>query len=130
MMKITKTELINLNKEFQQFRIGINRAQRQDRSYFITQVSRFGKKYKQAGLEKNFAETMFSFAQQMRKNGIHDLPGIIYSALIKMPCITPERKEVFAINAVEFAREQNDPIHILARLVDLKILYKEQKQKH
>lgn len=130
MTKITKAELYTLNNEFQRFRNGFNQARKHDKDYFIVQVKKFEKKYKKAGLEKNFAEILFSFAEQMRKNGIPDFPGMIYSTLIKMPFLTYERKEVFIINAIDFAREQNDPMHTLARIVDLKILYKQQEQSH
>ena len=130
MIKIPQADLRILNTNFQKFRTACIKRQNNDRNYFVSQLNRFEKKYKQAGLENNFAETLFSFAQQMRKYEIKDFPGIIYSIIVKMPFITLERKETFALSALEFAHEQGDSIHALARIVDLKILYKQSKQNH
>ena len=46
-----------------------------------------------------------------------------------MPFLDHNAKEHYVIKALEYAREQGDPIHEHARLVDLKILYKKTEQK-
>ncbi len=63
----------------------------------------------------------------MRKIGIEDFPGIIFSNLMKMPFLKPQVKEFYAQRALEYAQEQGDTIHVLARLVDLEKMYKKNK---
>ena len=130
MVKITKSELHNLNSDFRRFQTRIVESQKQDNTYFISQLNQFKKKYKRAGQENTFAENIFAFAEKMRDIGIDDLPGIIFSNLMKMPFLKPQVKEVYAIKALEYADENGDKIHILARLVDLEKLYKQNKDMH
>ena len=124
MIRISQAELDILNNDFFRFKTRITQSKKQDTTYFVSQMSQFEKKYKKAGLERSFAGNIFNFAEQMRKLGIEDFPGIIYSNLMKMPFLKPQVKEFYAIKALEFAQEQGDVIHELARLVDLEKLYK------
>ena len=64
MMKITNTELTALNKDFYIFQSQGSKSNRQNPSYFISQLNQFEKKYKKAGLEKSFAEKLFTFAEK------------------------------------------------------------------
>ncbi len=130
MIKITNAELHNLNNDFRKFQTRIAESKRQDNTYFISQLNKYQKVYKKAGLEKNFAENIFNFAENMRKIGIDDLPGIIFSTLMKMPFLKPEVKEHYALKGLEYAQEKGDVIHQLARLVDLEKMYKQNKNTH
>ena len=130
MIKITNAELNSLNNDFYRFQTRIIQSRKQDNSYFVSQISHFGKQYKKAGLEKSFASSIFEFAEKMRKCGIDDLPGIIFSHLMKLPFLKPQVKELYATKGLEYAEEQGDVIHILARLVDLEKLYKQNKDTH
>ncbi len=47
---------------------------------------------------------------------------MVFSKLAKLPT-TDEMKEQFLRGGLRVARKQRDPIHILARIVDLKKLY-------
>ena len=129
-IKISNVELNLLNTDFRRFKTRIVQSKKQDNTYFITQLHQFEKRYKRAGLERNFAGSIFEFAQSMRKAGIGDLPGIIFSNLMKMPFLKPQVKEFYAQKALEYAYEQGDTIHTLARLVDLEKLYKQNKDTH
>ena len=130
MIRITNAELHNLNNDFRRFQTRIVESRKQDNTYFISQLSQFQKRYKKAGLERSFAGNIFDFAENMRKIGIEDFPGIIFSNLMKMPFLKPQVKEFYAIKALEYAEEQGDTIHILARLVDLEKMYKQNKDTH
>ena len=130
MIRITPSELHNLNNDFRRFQTRIVESKRQDNTYFVSQMNQFQKKYRKAGLEKNFAGNIFDFAEKMRKIGIEDLPGIIFSSLMKMPFLKPELRELYALKGLEYAEEQGDVIHILARLVDLEKMYKQNKETH
>lgn len=130
MIKITNAELHTLNTDFYKFQTRITQSRKQDSTYFVSQISQFQKRYKKAGLEKSFANNIFEFAQKMRKLGIEDFPGIIFSNLMKMPFLKPNIKEFYALKGLEFAQEQGDLIHTLARLVDLEKLYKQSKETH
>ena len=130
MIRITNAELHNLNNDFRRFQTRIVESKKQDNTYFVSQLSQFQKKYKQAGLEKSFAGSIFDFAEKMQKVGIEDLPGIIFSNLMKMPFLKPQMKEFYAQKALEYAQEKGDIIHTLARLVDLEKIYKQNKDTH
>ena len=130
MIRITNAELHNLNNDFRKFQTRIAESKRQDNTYFISQLNKYQKVYKKAGLEKNFADNIFNFAQRMRKIGIDDLPGIIFSTLMKMPFLNLEVRELYALKGLEYAQEKGDVIHQLARLVDLEKLYKQNKNTH
>ena len=130
MIRITQTEISTLNKNFRQFQTRIVESRKQDNTYFVAKLNHFQKKYRQAGLEKNFAGNIFSFAERMRKIGIEDLPGIIFSNLMKMSFLKPEIKELYALKGLEYAQEQGDAIHVFARLVDLEKLYKQTGDTH
>lgn len=124
MIKISNSELNILNDNFGKFQQQIKKQTKgQNFSFFISQIAQFEKQYKKAGLERSFAQNLFVFAQQMRKLGINEFPGMIFSHLSKMPFLKPHVKEYYARTALEFAREQGDSIHILARLVDLEKIY-------
>ena len=130
MIKITNAELHNLNNDFRRFQTRIVESRKQDNTYFVSQLSQFQKKYKKAGLERSFAGHIFDFAEKMRKIGIEDFPGIIFSNLVKMPFLKPQVREFYAIKGLEYAQENGDAIHALARLVDLEKLYKQNKDTH
>ncbi len=130
MIKISNAELNILNNDFRKFQSRIVQSKKQDTAYFVSQISHFEKKYKKAGLERSFASNIFEFAEKMRKMGIDDFPGIIFSNLMKMPFLKPQVKEFYAIKALEFAEERGDTIHVLARLVDLEKMYKKSGETH
>ncbi len=130
MAKINKIELNALNSDFCRFRSRITQSRKQDSAYFVSQISHFEKRYKRAGLQNNFAREIFALAGVLRGIGIVDLPGIIYSNLMKMPFLNNQVKEKYALQGLEYAREQGDSIHILARLVDLEKIYKKNKDTH
>jgi hypothetical protein len=130
MIRISEAEFNILNNDFRRFQARITQSRKQNTTYFVSQMNQFEKRYKRAGLEHCFAGNMFEFAQKMREIGIADLPGIIFSALMKMPFIKPQVKEVYALKGLEYAEEKGDSIHALARLVDLEKLYKQNGDTH
>ena len=130
MTSINKVTITNLNNEFQQFRTSILQSKTQNGTYLISQLSQYEKKYAKLGCSTNFAQMLYSFAQILKKQGLTDLAGIILSNLIKLPFIKPQVKEMYINSTLEIYRESGDSLHALARLVDLKILYKQTKQNH
>ena len=130
MIHVDKSAVINLNKEFKAFQTGILNSKKHNVGNFVSCLSQFEKRYKKNRQAESYAKNLFSFAELLSKNGVKDYVGIIYSALMKMPFIQPQAKELYASKALEYARHQGDSIHALARIVDLKILYKQTKQNH
>lgn len=128
MIHVDKSAVVNLNKEFKAFQTGVLNSKKHNVGDFVCCLSRFEKRYKKNRQAESYAKNLFSFAELLSKNGVKDYVGIIYSALMKMPFIQPQAKELYASKALEYARNQGDSIHALARLVDLKILYKQTKQ--
>ena len=119
-----------LNRNFQAFqeRMILNKSLKP--IYVISQLNKYEKEYKKLGLERGYAGSLFTFANLLEKTGHSDIPGMIYSSLIKMPFLAPNVKEHYVMKALEYSRKNGDIIHEHARLVDLKILYKQTKQKH
>lgn len=123
MTRIINTQPANLDKDFYRFQARIIQSRRQNNTYFVSQLSRYQKLYRRAGLENQFAENIYKFAENMANLGIENFPGIIYSALVKMPFLTYKEKEKYALKGLSYAEQQGDYIHINARLVDLGQLY-------
>ena len=65
----------------------------------------------------------------MEDANLLDIAGMVFSKLAKFPT-TDEMKEQFLRGGLRVARKQRDPIHILARIVDLKKLYEKNGDKH
>ena len=130
MLHVNKAEINTLNKEFKAFQTGVLNSKKHNVGDFVCCLSQFEKRYKKNRQAESYAKNLFSFAELLSKNGVKDYVGIIYSALMKMPFIQPQAKELYATRALEYARSQGDSIHTLARIVDLKILYKQTKQNH
>lgn len=130
MAKVDPIALNTLNKNFRIFQKRMIEQKSPKPEYVISQLNQYEKKYRKMGLEKNFAGGLFSFAEKLDRRGNCDLPGIIYSCLIKMPFLSAPVKEQYALRGLDFAREQGDLIHQLARIIDLKIIYKQLKQDH
>ena len=130
MARVDKVSLRNLNHDFQSFQKKMLQQQSPAPAYVISQLSQYEKKFKKLGLEHGYAGSLYTFANMMSETGHKDIPGIIYSALIKLPFLTPITKEHYILKALEYARSQGDEIHEHARLVDLKILYKKTEQKN
>lgn len=130
-MKIVfNNEYKNLCSDFCRFQEKFTQGKKQDKTFFVTHIKAFENKYKNAGFGRIFANEIFNFAINMEKMGMRDFPGIIYSNLIKMPFIQPKQKEVYIKKGLDFAKEQGDYIHVLSRLVDLEILYKQTNRAH
>lgn len=125
MTRIINTELNNLNRDFYKFQTKVIKSNKQNNAAFISSLCKYQKLYKKAGSENNFVENLDSFAEIMKKAGIENLPGIIYSTLVKLPFITPEAREMYALKGLNYAEQQGDSIHTLARLSNLEILYKQ-----
>lgn len=125
MTKIVNTQLTNLDKDFYRFQTKIIQSKKQNNSAFVSSLCKYQKLYKKAGSESNFVENLDSFAEIMKKAGIENLPGIIYSTLVKLPFLTPQAREMYALKGLDYAEQQGDYIHILARLSNLEILYKQ-----
>ncbi len=130
MIHVDKSAVANLNKEFRTFQSDILNAKTHNPQNFVMNLSRYEKRFRQARQPENYAQQLFSFASVLRKRGVNDFPGIIYSALMKMPFLKAEVKEFYAREALDYAHQQGDNIHALARIVDLKIIYKQSKHNH
>ena len=115
-----------LNNEFYRFQLQISQSRVQNIPFFLSQLNKYEKQYKRAGLGEIFMQKLFEFAQNMQKFEIKDLPGIIFSHLTKQSKIlNPKSRERYALEALDYAQKQGDLIHTLAHLVDLEKIYKQ-----
>lgn len=92
------------------------------KAQIIGRLSAYESKYHANGLYKSFFCNAENFAYCLEKSNMLDLAGIAFSKLAKLPA-PYEVKERVLRRGLKVARKQNDPIHILARIVDLKKLY-------
>ncbi len=64
-----------------------------------------------------------AFAGRLVQTENHDFAGIIMSALCKLTEWMPEKLESFALKGYEIARANGDPVHMMARLNNLRKIY-------
>ena len=124
MIKINRCNPEMLNRKFGVFSASTLSLQKPDTNYVISQMKLFEKQYKRQGLVETFCSNAMNFADKFADNKLYDFAGMIYSNLLKLPNMNPKIKEEIALKALNIAKKQNDPIHILARIVDLKKMYK------
>ena len=106
MLHVNKADISILNKEFQSFQRGIINSKKRNLDDFICRLNQFEKRYKKSRQAENYARNLFSFAEVLSKSGAKDCVGIIYSALMKMPFIQPEVKELYARKALEHEKSR------------------------
>lgn len=124
-----KTELSILTGKFKQFGKATLQQKNPDKTYIASQLSRYQKQYRRMGREDIYVSESLSLAENFSQVGMNDFTGIIYSGLIKIPSIPVELKEYIIKKAFEVANKSGDKVHALARIADLKILYKNEKSK-
>ena len=92
----------------------------------------FGKIERQYLIEKQkdlFCSEADRFAGQLAEHENNDFAGIIMSALCKLTQLFPEKQEPFAIKGYKIAKANGDPIHMMARLNDLRKIYYRRSEK-
>ncbi len=92
----------------------------------------FGKIQRQYLIEKQkdlFCSEADRFADKLIEYENNDFAGIIMSALCKLTQFFPEKQEPFAIKGYEIAKANGDPIHMMARLNDLRKIYYRRPEK-
>lgn len=122
MSKIIISNITTLDKKFSSFTQNTITRGRPNQIYVISQLQNFQKSYSKSGFFNDFLLRLEDFALGMEHNNLLDIAGIVFSKLAKLPT-SPELKEQFLRGGLRIARKQKDPIHTLARIVDLKKLY-------
>ncbi len=124
------TRLIStLDSNFSKFAQNTMARRRPDRNYVISQLKHYQTQYNKNGLFNDYLVRLEAFALGMEETGLLDIAGMVFSKLAKLPT-TDEMKEQFLRGGLRVARKQRDPIHILARIVDLKKLYEKNGDTH
>lgn len=90
---------------------------------FTKYFSEIQKKYLSAHQRDVFCLEADSLGAQMLEEKKFDFAGIIYSALCKLTQYFPEQLEMFARKGFLSAKANKDPIHMMARLNDLRKIY-------
>lgn len=122
---VSMTQLIStLDKKFTAFAQNTMARKRPDRNYVISQLKHYQTQYNKNGFFQDFLLRLEDFALGMEDVNLLDLAGMVFSKLAKLPT-TDEMKEQFLRGGLRIARKQGDPIHVLARIVDLKKLYEQ-----
>ncbi|MBR2430618.1 hypothetical protein IKB17_04035 [bacterium] len=117
-----------MNKQFYNFSQQTLKRHNSNYNQVIYKLQSFEKEYKRLGVTESFVFQAQQFAKSCSDKGLMDFSGIIYSFLIKIPNISDSTKENLIIKSIEIAKNQDDTIHELARIVDLKKLYKNSKK--
>lgn len=125
MIKISQTSPAMLNSRFYTFSNEAVRGVHKDTNYVVSQLKQYEKQYRRLGIVDVFCERASKLADGLAQSGQRDFAGMIYSNLLKLPMLKPHFREQIAKRALEVAVVQGDFVHALARLVDLKMLYKD-----
>jgi len=125
MIKIEPQVITTIDKEFQAFSKKALKPTRPNRVFVISHLQKYEKSYKREGLISNFVQKARQLAEDFDKKGATDFTGIIYASLIKIKTLAFDIRENLIKRAIEIAQKQNDTIHELGRVVDLKMLYRE-----
>ena len=129
MLKINQSNVKVLNSKFNKFTQQTVSNNRPNIQYMCSQLQRYEKQYKKFNAIELYCVKALDFAQKLEVVGLTDFAGVIYSGLIKIPNISKEAKETMILSGLKNAQRNNDSIHFLARLVDLKYLYKNENKK-
>lgn len=122
MTNLNLKAISSLDRSFSAFAQNTMARRRPDRNYVISQLQHYQTQYNKNGLFQDFLLRLEAFALGMEDSNLLDIAGMVFSKLAKLPT-TDEMKEQFLRGGLRVARKQRDPIHILARIVDLKKLY-------
>ncbi len=129
MINIKNTDLITLNNKFSHFARESLNNKRPDAQYVSSQLKRYENQYKRINALESFIENTSKLVNGLESRGLNDIAGIIYSGLVKIPTLSYEIKENIILKGLKNAKNNGDNVHILARIVDLKYLYKNCKAK-
>lgn len=90
---------------------------------FADEFGKIRKHYLASRQSDTFCLEADILASKMIEENNIDFAGIILSSLCKITQFIPEQLENFALKGLHVARINKDPIHIMARLNDLRKLY-------
>ena len=122
-MKINPININKVNHNFEHFTRETIHSKVQDTHFFAREISGFQKQYSKCGKIDIFCDKLADFAEMLQDKGLKDFAGIVYSGLVKLP-IDKNKKISILEKAIENAEGQGDKFHVVARIVDLKKLYK------
>ena len=129
MINIKNTDLITLNNKFSHFARESLNNKNPNAQYVSSQLKRYENQYKKINALESFMENTSKLLLGLENRGLTDIAGIIYSGLVKIPTLSYEIKEDIILRGLKNAKNNGDDIHVLARVVDLKYLYKNCKAK-
>lgn len=92
-------------------------------SIFADEFGKIKKYYIKNNQQDLFCRESDTFAETLLQDQQNDFAGIIMSYLCKINEFIPERLECYAQKGLEIAKKNDDPIHIMARLNDLRKVY-------
>lgn len=121
--------IVILNNQFRNFGKQMTRTPKDNPTYFLSKAKRFQKMYKQQDSMDIFCKESMTMAEAFHKANKLDYAGILYSWVIKLSRINPELREIAIKKAYNIAEIHLDIIHMLARIIDLKELYRGQNNK-
>lgn len=119
------TNIHKINNNFNSFSKQTLENNRADFNYVISQLQKYESDYRQLDSVHLFMQKAQQFAEDCFNKGMVNFTGIIYAFLIKMPNLPFDVKEILIKRAIQIAQSQNDKVHELGRVADLKILYKQ-----
>lgn len=125
-MRINPINLNHVNYNFEHFvKETVQQDNKRDPRYFIREIYDFQKQYSKFGMVDMFCDKLADFAEMLQSKGLKDFAGMVYSSLAKFPINKDIRISILE-KAIKNAESQGDKFHVLARVVDLKKLYKDE----
>ena len=118
-----------LNYKFQDFGNKILKTKGESPEYFISQVKKYQKQYQQNNYTDVFYKEAVDMADNFSSAGKLNYANILYSWAIKNKLLPMELRETVIQKAYKNAEKQNDIIHMLARISEMKELYKNGNKK-
>lgn len=122
-MRINPINVNRINHDFEHFARETMQSRIRNPHSFAKEISAFQKNYSKMGMLDVFCYNLADFAEKLQGSGMRDFAGIVYSGLAKLP-IAKDTRITILEKAITNAENQGDKFHILARIVDLKKLYK------
>ena len=122
-MRINPINVNRINHDFEHFARETMQSRIRNPHSFAKEISAFQKNYSKMGMLDVFCYNLADFAERLQGSGMRDFAGIVYSGLAKLP-IAKDTRITILEKAITNAENQGDKFHILARIVDLKKLYK------
>lgn len=126
-MKVNTSRINRINRNFQEFSKKATTDPNITKNNFYNSLTFQVHEYSSCGLLETMCEKLSELATTFVQLKKVDFAGMIYSKLVKLEQIPFSIKEQLILKAIEVAKLQEDKIHMVSRLEDLRRFYENQQ---